>query len=213
MIKIGYIKEISRISVMKTIFYNFFSSKVKRNKGYIIVYKGVSLKIDRNAKIEISNGVFLLGFGQTSFSRVHSLIRLNEGSKLSVSGRMIIEYGADILLKRNAVLEFGDNSYINCRCFIRCHEHIAFGKEVLISNGLNLRDSDGHSINGRIGMKPVMIMDHVWIGTNVTILKGVCISSGVMIGANSLVTKSIPEKCLAYGVPAKVNKENINWEY
>ncbi len=210
---IKHVKELFCISLIKTFYYNFFCRKVKRNKGFIIIYKGVSLSFGKKSKIIINNGVFLLGFGQTTFSRVHSIIRLNENSTLVVAGRMIIEYGADILLKKDAILELGERSYINCRCLIRCHNHICLGKEVLVSNGLNLRDSDGHAINGRIGEKPVAIMDHVWIGTNVTILKGVNISSGVMIGANSLVTHNLPENCLAYGVPAKVHKENIKWDY
>lgn len=50
----------------------------------------------------------------------------------------------------------------------------------------------------------VVIKDDVWIGTNVTILKGVIIGTGSVIAAGAVVTKSIPEYSIAGGVPAKV---------
>ncbi|OGT51115.1 MAG: hypothetical protein A3E84_04705 [Gammaproteobacteria bacterium RIFCSPHIGHO2_12_FULL_42_13] len=46
----------------------------------------------------------------------------------------------------------------------------------------------------------------------VTILKGVTIGNGSIVAANSVVTKSIPENCIAAGNPAKVIRTNIHWE-
>ena len=45
-----------------------------------------------------------------------------------------------------------------------------------------------------------------------TILKGVTIGDGAIVAAGAVVTKSIPPACLAAGVPAKVIKENVEWE-
>lgn len=207
------IRQIFRISIIKTIYYNFLCSRVKRKKGFLLIFKGVSLNIQKRATLIVENGTCFLGYGQTSFSKIPSLIRLNEGSKFLVHGRTIIEYGADVLLKNGAIFEMGKNSYINCNCFIRCHKHIVLSDEVLISNGLNIRDSDGHKINGVCKEQDVIINNHVWIGTNVTILKGVIIHSGVVVGANSLITKDIPANSLAYGNPATVHKKDIEWDY
>lgn len=58
--------------------------------------------------------------------------------------------------------------------------------------------------------KPVTIGDNVWIGANTMILKGVSIGSGSVIAAGSIVTKDIPENCIAAGNPAHIVKEVFN---
>lgn len=54
---------------------------------------------------------------------------------------------------------------------------------------------------------PVVVGDDCWIGGNVTILAGVTVGKGCTIGANSLVTRDIPDYSVAYGSPAKVVKK------
>jgi len=49
-----------------------------------------------------------------------------------------------------------------------------------------------------------VIGDRVWVGANVTILKGVTIGDDAVIGAGSVVTKDIPSRAIAVGSPAKV---------
>lgn len=58
--------------------------------------------------------------------------------------------------------------------------------------------------------KPVTIGNDVWIGGNVTILPGVTIGNNVVIAAGAVVTKDVPDNCIAGGVPAKVIKEIEN---
>ena len=53
---------------------------------------------------------------------------------------------------------------------------------------------------------PVEIGDNVWIGEHAVIMPGVRVGSGCIIGANSVVTKSIPDNCIACGAPAVVIK-------
>ncbi|EEW11823.1 acetyltranferase, putative [Vibrio mimicus VM573] len=75
--------------------------------------------------------------------------------------------------------------------------------------------SDGHDIlyNGeRINLaRDITIGAHVWLADNVTILKGVDIGSGSIIGINATVTKSIDQSCIAAGNPARKIKDNISW--
>lgn len=58
--------------------------------------------------------------------------------------------------------------------------------------------------------KPVTIGNDVWIGGNVTILPGVTIGNNVVLAAGAVVTKDIPDNCVAGGVPARVIKEIEN---
>ena len=135
-----------------------------------------------------------------------------ENSSLVINGNAFIEYGADIVLNKNSVMYVNDNLYLNCRATIRCYKTIKIGRDVLIGNDLDMRDGDGHILNGVLKNKEVVIEDHVWVGHNVRILKGVTLYKDCFIGAGSLVTKNVPEKCMALGYPAEVVKKDIVWE-
>ena len=58
----------------------------------------------------------------------------------------------------------------------------------------------------------IKIGNHVWIGQNAAILKGVTIGDGAIVAANAVVTKDVPAHCAVGGNPAKVIKENVYWK-
>jgi acetyltransferase-like isoleucine patch superfamily enzyme len=101
---------------------------------------------------------------------------------------------------------------MNTDSYILCRKSISIGNGVVIVRNVHIRDSDGHTLNDGIDILPVVIGNKVWIGANVTILKGVTIGDGAVVAANSLVNKDIPPKCLVGGVPAKIIKENVEWK-
>ncbi|MEE3487317.1 MAG: acyltransferase [Bulleidia sp.] len=88
---------------------------------------------------------------------------------------------------------------------------ITIGDNVQITDGVKIL-THGYDwsvikgVNGEIlgSAGEVVIGDNVFIGTNATILKGTHIGSDVIIGANSLVNKDIPDNCVAAGNPCKV---------
>ena len=63
---------------------------------------------------------------------------------------------------------------------------------------------------------PVKIGNRVWLGEGVIVMPGVTIGDGAIIGAHSVVNKSIPSNCIAVGAPAKIVKQWNNttnrWE-
>ncbi|GAO31958.1 galactoside O-acetyltransferase [Geofilum rubicundum JCM 15548] len=70
-----------------------------------------------------------------------------------------------------------------------------------------ITDSDWHLEDARTGKpQPIVIEDNVWLGVNVTVLKGVRIGANSVIGAHSLVVKDIPANVIAAGNPCKVIK-------
>lgn len=103
---------------------------------------------------------------------------------------------------------------IGCGCglsgtVIGAAQRIEIGNNVLFGANSTITDTDWHGIapderREPGAASPVIIEDNVWIGLNATVLKGVTIGKNSIIGAGSIVTKSIPANVIASGQPAKV---------
>ena len=68
---------------------------------------------------------------------------------------------------------------------------------------------DGQIINPS---QPIYIGEHVWVGTNVTILKGSTLNDGCIIGMGSLVKGEVPSRVVYAGNPARVLREDVEWD-
>lgn len=169
------------------------------------------LHLNAGAKLDL-HGQLLLGANAAAGDGRSSILRMDEGSQLHLTGNFKFMYGADVILFKDSELVLGNNSFINSDCKIRCHKKIVIGNDCAISHDFTVMDSDAHKLNGKVSSAPVIIGDHVWIGTRVTILNGVSIGDGAVIAACSLVTHDVPPGALVGGVPAKVIKESVSWE-
>lgn len=99
------------------------------------------------------------------------------------------------------------------------YENLIIGDDCLFSWGLKMRTSDGHSVvdieTGKaINLpKDIKVGNHVWIGEDVKLLKGVLIPNNTIVGSFSVVTKDFTqENTVIGGYPAKVLKENVSWD-
>jgi acetyltransferase-like isoleucine patch superfamily enzyme len=88
---------------------------------------------------------------------------------------------------------------------------IQIGDRVLCGANTTITDTDWHNLAPELRedycqapSAPVVIEDDVWLGLNVTVLKGVRIGRGSVIAAGSVVVRDVPEGCLAGGTPARV---------
>jgi acetyltransferase-like isoleucine patch superfamily enzyme len=113
-------------------------------------------------------------------------------------------------------------------CYIGDHTRIwsaigiTIGSRVLIAHGVNIHDHIGHPLSARkrhlqevesfagkgddmsnVKMSPIVIEDDVWIGFSASIMKGVKIGRGAIIGAGSMVTKDVPPYAIVAGNPAQ----------
>ena len=93
---------------------------------------------------------------------------------------------------------------------------ITIGEDCMFAKNIELRVGDNHAIfqgSKRLNKGgSISIGNHVWIGANAKIMKGVAIPSGSVIGNASLVTKPLEEENAIYaGTPAKLIKCNICW--
>jgi acetyltransferase-like isoleucine patch superfamily enzyme len=129
------------------------------------------------------------------------------------------------------ILKIGDNVQINDYVHIACSESVHIGNDVLIASKVFITDLNHGNYSGsstehdhpeskpaerKLITKPVYIEDKVWIGESVSVLPGVTIGRGAVIGSLSLVNKDIPAYTIAAGVPARVikkfNFDTNEWE-
>lgn len=132
-------------------------------------------------------------------------------------------------LKEKYLLEIGENVEINDDVHIGATEKIIIGDNVLIASKVYISDHNHGSYKGeeqdspmsipkkrKIYSSPIKIEKNVWIGEFVSILQGVTIGEGAIIGTMSVVTKDIPAYTIAVGSPAKpikiYNFETKKWD-
>jgi acetyltransferase-like isoleucine patch superfamily enzyme len=164
----------------------------------------------RNAYFK-SLGVHLNGYvwmRQIEIPRNHQDITIDSPSALDRG--VVLLCSGDIASP--VKIHIGANTYINRHTFLDAIESLTIGQHCAIGPGCYITDHDhGTDLNlTPLGQpmvaKPTKIGDRVWIGANVTILKGVTIGDDAIVGAGSVVTKDIPARTIAVGTPAKVIK-------
>lgn len=204
------IKRIIRINFFKTIYYSF----VFRSFGRLFIYK--KIRISNQGKIFINkNSLLNLNEPWPMAASENGSLILWPGSQLNISGGSFsIKSGMFVELKPGALLKIlGGKGYASRNLQIECARLIEIGAGVAIGPDVIIRDTDSHEIidNHHKTTIPVSIGHNVWIGARVVILKGVNIGDDSIIAAGSVVTKDIPSRSLAAGVPARVIKHNITW--
>lgn len=106
-------------------------------------------------------------------------------------------------------ISIGDYFYSNYDCIIidvcdvKIGNHVFFGPRVGLYTAGHPIDPEVRNTMLEFG-KPITIGDNVWIGGNVVVTPGVTIGNNVVIGAGSVVTRDIPDNCVAVGNPCRV---------
>jgi len=161
--------------------------------GPFTVIKAKSLKVGNNCKLSSLSLIKTYSVNFKNYVHIAPFVIIN--------APMI--KGADI--------EIGHHSRVFPFCWLEPGEGIVIGSHVGIG-GHNLIFTHGVWPNfvegGPVAFGKVIIEDNVWLPWRVFILPDIKIGKGAIIGANSLINKSIPAGALAAGSPAKVIKEN-----
>ena len=141
---------------------------------------------------------------------------LKIGEDSMIEGKLMFD-------KSDATISIGNRVFFSGT--IVAAKQIDIGDDVMISWGVTITDHNSHSLisserlqdvlDWRVGkkdwsnvkMSPVKICDKAWIGFNSIILKGVTIGEGSIVGAGSVVTKSVPPWTIVGGNPARVIRE------
>lgn len=163
-------------------------------------------------------------------SRVGLRFRMEQLPYLTGSGDL--SFGDDVQLSGKSSFAFsrrhctrprlivGDGCFIGHRCAIVVGRQVSIGNHCLIAGGVRISDFDGHPIDPvkrRDGettpsecVRPVRVGDDVWLGHGAMVMKGVTIGDRSIVGARSVVTRSVPPDTIVAGNPARVVKPGVS---
>jgi len=189
-----YYRKLSLIRFFSTVYcrflFRFIGVKIKKGSEFygipfIFFYSGSKIEIGENAKFRTA--------------RISNLIGINRRTTISTQCE-------------NAQIIIGNNCGFS-GVVIGARESITIGNKVMVGANVLITDNDWHSMdpndreNGIPESKPINIADNVFIGYSSSVLKGVSIGKNSIIGANSVVSRDIPENVIAAGNPCKVIKQ------
>ena len=142
---------------------------------------------------------------QIEIPRNWSDVLLEENVALD-RGVVLIASGA----ARPGKIKIGAGTYVNRYTIFDAHQQLEIGRECMIGPHCYFTDGNHGTAQGvpvnrqPMNTAPLIVEDHVWIGSHAVILSGVRIGRGAVIGAGSVVTSDIPANAIAAGVPARV---------
>lgn len=168
------------------------------------------------ANVSLGHGTIVTG--EFAFKRFHT--QRADGLKIGSNSTMD---GVHFAIGRDGHVQIGNYSYFT-NSILLCELELIIGNYVMIGWNTTIADTDFHPLApaervadalacsplaaGRprpeIPRRPVVIEDDVWVGPNVTILKGVRVGQGSFIEAGSLVTRDVPPRSRVLGNPAQV---------
>lgn len=158
--------------------------------------------------------------GSGSDVRWWGLRAARHGGRVAIGRESIVRCRIDFDSPKGEV-RIGDRCYVGASHFV-CHTGISIGDDVIMSWGVTVVDHDSHSLNwterqhdvadwmrgvkrwDSVTVRPVRIGDKTWIGFGASILKGVTVGEGAVVGANAVVTRDVPPYAVVAGNPARV---------
>ncbi len=174
------------------------------------------VKFTCNGKLT-TDGAFYFGILNNRLNSTTSdkgIFELSENATVNICKNVRIAAGCKIYI--GGKLEIGSNTFLNPNTLVLANHSVKIGANCAISWNCQILDDDVHKvkIDGELKphFAPIEIGDNVWIGSHCIIMKGVIIGDGAIIAAGSIVTKNVAAKTLVGGSPAKVIRENIEWE-
>lgn len=197
-------------------FNNRFRIKGRQNK---IITKG---NFCRNCLFEIIGSDNKIIFNETSKNYMKDCkFRIYGNGNTIRLGRRNSFVGVEIWIEddKNSFQAGNNNVLLNNMhiAITECHS-VIFGDDNVVSSYCTIRTGDSHSIisltsEQRINKaKSVVLHDRIWVGNNVTILKGTEINDDTVVATGSIVTKPFyKSNIIIGGNPAKIIKEGIKW--
>jgi len=144
----------------------------------------------------------------TIFNKLRLIKMKLLGAKI---GRNVRVFGKFTVIGNLSKLTIGDNSTINEGVLFDLRDRITIGSNVHLSSYVQLHTGKLtlYNIPRKHVKEPIIIEDNVWLASSVIVSAGVKIGKNTVIGAGSVVIRSISQDCFCAGNPAKKIK-NLN---
>jgi len=173
---------------------------------YIIGTKNYNVRVSVYARLIIKGKILVKSYLSISD---FSFVEIRKDSFFIVDG-FTTRPNTKINISNGGILTIGVNTYLESFSTILCKGKITIGNNVAIAQNVVIVDYN-HSIGRKSGcyfrkideIGEIFIGNNVWIGTGAKILMNVTIGDGAIIGANSVVTKDVPQGKIYVGIPAK----------
>lgn len=215
-----YVIKITRLNpkaIYQTIKYSGLRNLVQ-HKG-IVCGTNCHFNIAKSAELEI-NGLLTIGCkDKFPRSKLETRVFLGKKARLNILGDFKIDADCEIVVFNGAELTIHGSklsiSDANSGLRIICGEKIELMPDVGIGRNVVIRDTNGEHFMNTAGYKPtrpITIGEKTWLCEACTIMPGVKIGRGVIVGAHSMVTRSIPAHALVSGSPASVVQDNVLWK-
>ncbi len=146
----------------------------------------------------------LVALLQGSWVSLGASIYMHPGASIEIGKGVRIGNGCVLSILPSATLELNDGCKINSGVFIYCASHIKIGRGVRVAHYSSILDhdydihADGNYFDLPKVSMPIIIGNGVWLGAYSLIFKGVSIGNNSVIGAQTMVRKSVPGGVLAY---------------
>lgn len=195
---VGWVPTIALGLVLRRLIYQLILARLGRS-----VYIQDGVEFSGASSIELGDGVHLF--------RGVRIDGRGQSTKICIGDGVALERNVDIGSFENSCLEIGEHTYISVNTCLAGPGHVKIGKQCMIAahsgiyaNNHKFADTSCWIRDQGVTQKGIVIEDDCWLGHGVTVLDGVKIGQGSVIGAGAVVTKSIPPYSVAIGVPARV---------
>lgn len=193
-----------------------FNKKKIKGRGNKLVIKTTFMK---KCKITIIGNNNRIEFGDMCYLNNTDILITGNNNEIVFGTKVFVNNGNFCLEDNNNRLKIDDRTTFSGTTHLALTEGkcISIGERCLFSSNVVFRTGDSHSIvddsGNRINpARDIMIGNHVWFTQNTTILKGVEIKNDSIVATGSIVTKAVDKSnVILAGNPAKIVKENINW--
>ncbi|WP_313477375.1 polysaccharide pyruvyl transferase family protein [Microbacterium sp.] len=185
----------------------FYEKGAVPNAKFFVRFRGErnTLRIHRGAKIVDLKADFV---GDDGLLEIEATTKPRKGILLTAR------------LGYECTVSIGPDTGFETPAFISAAEgaSVTIGEDCMFATAVELRVDDSHAIyDVRTGKRAnpsrdISIGNHVWLGKHVVVMSGATIGDGSVIGFRSIVTRDIPNNCVAAGAPARVVRRDVAWE-